>query len=73
VTLQRLNTWGRKTVIGCALLAVLAGSVVGSTEVPGKVMQFDALALPGVPPAADPCDIQRKERNIILWFCGESP
>jgi len=43
--LQRLNSWGRKTFVGCALLTVLAVSVMGSKEVPGKVMPLSGFEL----------------------------
>ena len=43
--LQRLNTWGRKTLVGCALLTVLAVSVMDSKEVPGKVMPLSGFEL----------------------------
>ncbi len=46
--LQRLNNWARKSLIACIVLAVTAASLIGSPQVPGKVMQFSSLDLLGL-------------------------
>jgi len=46
--LQRLNNWGRKSLIAVVVLAVTAISLIGSPEVPGKVMALTGFDLPGV-------------------------
>lgn len=45
--LQRLNNWGRKSLIAVVVVTVTAVSLIGSPEVPGKVMSlvgFDLVA-----------------------------
>jgi hypothetical protein len=67
--LQRLNSWGRKTLLGCALLTVLAVSVMDSKEVPGKVMQLTGFEVLGLKVSTyeDPCEAI--ERSGMLKNC----
>jgi len=46
--LQRMNKWGRKSLIACVVLTATAVSLIGSPEVPGKVMALSGFELPGV-------------------------
>jgi len=43
--LQRLNNWSRKSLIAVVVLTLTAASLIGSPEVPGKVMQFSGFTL----------------------------
>jgi len=69
--LQRLNKWGRKTLIGCALLAVLAVSVVGSPDVPGKVMQLTGFEVTGIEVSTypDPCGRDAAFYDMTIFNC----
>jgi len=67
-----LNKWGRKSLIGCVVLAVTAVSLIGSPEVPGKVMQFAAFDLWGadLPTHEEICDDYRRAPSLQLNFYG---
>ena len=72
--LQRLNNWGRKSLIACVLLAITAVSLIGSPEVPGKVMAlagFDVPSMEGWVYERVPCDVYTPERGPRYDIMGD--
>ena len=67
--LQRLNNWGRKSLIAVVVLALTAISLIGSQEVPGKVMQLTGFEILGLKVSTyeDPCEAA--ERSGMIKNC----
>ncbi len=67
--MQRLNNWGRKSLIAVVVLAVTAISLIGSPEVPGKVIQPTGFDLPqvAVAPLSARCAKRAKEAGGSVW------